>query len=71
MTSANATRHANTTPLSETANAVIIHNCSAWRPNSAYGTVNRNGSGFHDGAPLVSSLPWIVRCPQTSQPYGS
>ena len=33
--------------------------------------MNRNGSGFHDGAPLVSSFRWIVSLPQTSHPYGS
>ena len=50
---------------------MIIHNHIALWPISAYGTVNMNGSGFHDGAPLVSSFPWIVRLPQTSHPYGS
>src|SRR5581483_519034 len=37
----------------------------------AYGTVNRYGSGFQDGAALVSSAPSSVWWPQTSHPYGS
>ena len=64
-------RPAKITPLSETATAVISHSHISSCPNSAYGTVNRYGSGFHDGAAFVSSAQTTVWWPHTSQPYGS
>src|SRR3984893_1410341 len=51
--------------------AVIIHSHSAPLPKIAYGTVNRYGSGFQDGAPVVLRLQLSVWCPPTRQPEGS
>jgi len=48
----NAIRPPNTQPANASETAVTIHSRSSrCKPSRAYGTVNRNGSGFHDGAP--------------------
>ena len=61
-------RAANTGALSAAAVEVTIHNHGCALPASAYGKVNRNGSGFHDGAPFVLRLKWSACLPQTSHP---
>ena len=38
---------------------------------SAYGYVNRNVSGFHEGAPFVFRFQWSACLPHTSQPNAS
>ena len=53
-------RPANTLPLSDIATTVTIHSHNAARPASAYGTVNRYGSGLNDGAPSVLRFQWSV-----------
>ncbi len=62
---------ANHAPPSAPAASVTIHNHIWLWPASAYGNVNRNGSGFHDGAPFVSRFQWRAWRPQTSQPNAS
>ncbi len=51
-----ASRHAKYSPSSPPTRAVITHRVGAAPPNSPHTLVNRNGSGFQDGPPLIRKL---------------
>ena len=40
-------------------------------PNSAKGVVNRIGSGFHEGPPVVTRSSWVISRPHITQAQGS
>jgi hypothetical protein len=55
--------------------ATTIHRTRGIESSSAEkgenNTVKTTGRGFHDEPPVVSSSPWAISLPHTSQAHGS
>ena len=66
-----ATLNTITTAITAPARAITSHRSGCALPNSANGTVNSIGSGFHEGPPAVCRSKWMISWPQTSHAHGS